>query len=440
MKKLLCVMFILILLFSLIACEAIDQYPKNDSDVSNSENNSEKPDESQNPSLGGNNDVEVEPNTQLKTLSSFGTNSITSTPSPEVIEDTPLWTVYQYKMGALSDIPIFYGLSIEFSGVAISISLSEEYIIEESIESSFERCVSEMEGSIETNTVGVGVECSYYSGNCSNEIGSEKNKSIAVSSIQKNAQTYTKSSGVNLKYTLDENKCKFGYKYRLILTSAFDIYYIVKYDKVNDKLSNYYYMDEIEGEHNLAMEECKKEKLWKDNLDKIEYPSVDPISDGIKNSEIAKLETTISKTRAEEYVITDNGRWTNPFDKFDIEKMFGVSAKKLKEAGYNEILIKLSIEIKEEDDGYQYIFINNKTTESSDDLISWKIEHYHDKLDSTWWEHTTDGRSNKGNGLDCVIDLGYFNNDDIYIRYGASGNGGDTWKNRNLKVTFTLIK
>ena len=38
------------------------------------------------------------------------------------------------------------------------------------------------------------------------------------------------------------------------------------------------------------------------------------------------------------------------------------------------------------------------------------------------------------------IDLDKFNDEVIIIRYGASGNFYDNWKNKNLKITFTISK
>lgn len=37
---------------------------------------------------------------------------------------------------------------------------------------------------------------------------------------------------------------------------------------------------------------------------------------------------------------------------------------------------------------------------------------------------------------DAIIDLSQINSNIIYMRYGASGSGSDTWKNKNLKLDF----
>lgn len=132
--------------------------------------------------------------------------------------------------------------------------------------------------------------------------------------------------------------------------------------------------------------------------------------------------------RSERVTITDDGREHQQLDVVRIGSDFPVAD--LMQAGYRYFSIKISLDICEKNDGYQYIFLYNNPTSTTDkDLIGdHKFDHGGSGVDSWFTETIT---------LNVSIDS---LSDSIYIRYGASGEDEDSWYNENVKVTVTATK
>lgn len=144
--------------------------------------------------------------------------------------------------------------------------------------------------------------------------------------------------------------------------------------------------------------------------------------------------TTVFKTISRnepEYKITDSGRFKQKCDVIDIASEYGISLSILKLLGYNKISrIKITLDVKEEDDGYQYLFLYNGASDSSELLKEIKFEHGSGYKNKNYLTHTF-----------YVYNINLSKLDDILVvRYGASGNWEDTWKNKNLKIEFTFSK
>lgn len=130
-------------------------------------------------------------------------------------------------------------------------------------------------------------------------------------------------------------------------------------------------------------------------------------------------------TRTSEYTINDDGRFLQSFDRI-VSSDYTYSIMDMKNH-FSYVTISLSIQIKEVDDGYQHFFLYNGISENSTLLASKKFEHYPGAKNTSYASYII--------RFDC-IPLSLFNNDEITIRYGASGEGDDDWKNKNLSVTL----
>ena len=107
--------------------------------------------------------------------------------------------------------------------------------------------------------------------------------------------------------------------------------------------------------------------------------------------------------------------------------------------------------ISEVNDGYQYVFLysNKKCTDGNISSITDALDKYvfdKDKVDPSLMymhkiEHSPGQQSSswKTFSFTITLDLTLFE-DDLYIRYGASGQGEDTWENKEIYVTITPNK
>ncbi len=151
--------------------------------------------------------------------------------------------------------------------------------------------------------------------------------------------------------------------------------------------------------------------------------------------------------RSEEATISDSGRENQKMDRIPISSDFNVID--LVRAGYHSIEITLTLDIREIDDGYQYIFFYSNTSCARSASIGNFVEKYllgtdpEDPSLITAYEHE------HGPGAKYVewetlsfgvtIDLNRLTND-VYLRYGADGSGADKWINKNITAVVVPIK
>lgn len=142
--------------------------------------------------------------------------------------------------------------------------------------------------------------------------------------------------------------------------------------------------------------------------------------------------------------ITDTGRSKQQLDKVGIVDDYNITD--LIRAGYKTLNVKVTLTLCEVDDGYQYIFLYSDEN-CKDSSISSLMDIYdkyvfgNDKEDPSLlyghqYEHGPDSANTAWDTIsfEVTIELSKLK-DDIYIRYGASGNKADTWKNKDVIVT-----
>lgn len=130
-------------------------------------------------------------------------------------------------------------------------------------------------------------------------------------------------------------------------------------------------------------------------------------------------------TRVSEYTINDDGRFLQSFDRItSSDYTYPIMDMK---NHFSYVTISLNIKIKEVDDGYQHFFLYNGISESSTLLASKKFEHYSGSKNTTYSTYTIKFDS---------VPLSLINNDELTIRYDASGLDDDDWKNKHLSVTL----
>ena len=132
-------------------------------------------------------------------------------------------------------------------------------------------------------------------------------------------------------------------------------------------------------------------------------------------------------SRSGTYTITDSGRFNQSYDQFTI----GLAEyNDLVNIGIEYLAITLKINMWEVDEGYQYIFIYDGS--GSNDTLLWETK-------------ITFGGSGKDTTpgvkeyqiyipIDKLKDVQY-----LYIRYGASGAFGDTWRNDQIYLELMYV-
>lgn len=140
--------------------------------------------------------------------------------------------------------------------------------------------------------------------------------------------------------------------------------------------------------------------------------------------------TSTVRSLYSEYTIDDDGRFTNPFDKVNFEAETGKTIAEWKALGYNDVKIKITLDMREVNNGYQYVFVYQEdwTTGTGNYLFHTEtIEHGGSGLETDWDDYDF---------YMLTIDLDDIDDGELFIRYGASGSWSDDWKNRNIRVTF----
>lgn len=148
--------------------------------------------------------------------------------------------------------------------------------------------------------------------------------------------------------------------------------------------------------------------------------------------------------RSDTVKITDSGREKQRMDVLYLSDHYDVQGLYI--AGYTRLKITFTFDVREIDDGYQYVFFysddkcnaNSIVTDilgvvgiDNDDsfLYGHKFEHGSGNKDTSWKTHTFTAELS-------MKDL----KKDLYIRYGASGKYEDDWQNRNVMINYEALK
>ena len=136
--------------------------------------------------------------------------------------------------------------------------------------------------------------------------------------------------------------------------------------------------------------------------------------------------------RTNEYTITDSGRFNQPYDIIGFSD-FGINISECIAQGFIKMDITLNFEVAELYDGYQYVFLYQKESSGSDNILLDSKD-----MDIGGNSVSRDYQSMTLNFYD--IELVKIMNNKLFVRYGASGAGNDTWLNKNFKVTVNLSR
>ena len=168
-----------------------------------------------------------------------------------------------------------------------------------------------------------------------------------------------------------------------------------------------------------------------------------------------KVDPVSYSVRTETATVTDSGRSKQ---KMDVVYLNELNMTDLKRAGYTKLQVTVSYDVREENDGYQYVFLyqdencaqpkneensladmlwgdsldkilGNKDPGDPTLLYSYKGEHGPGKKDTTWGTQ----KFTVTLSVEDIID-------NLYIRYGASGKDEDDWLCKNIIVTITPIQ
>ncbi len=153
--------------------------------------------------------------------------------------------------------------------------------------------------------------------------------------------------------------------------------------------------------------------------------------------------------RSNEVTVTDSGRENQSLDSIYLENEFNMTD--LYSAGYVKLRVTVTMEMTEVDNGYQHVFLYRTSSlpdkglsldgildeyvfgeaeETDPNLLhSHQYEFGGGDLNSEWGNMT----------YTTTISTNQLNQD-LYVRYGASGKDGDTWKNKNVQVTIEPVR
>lgn len=356
---------------------------------------------------------------------------------PKMVDsaETSSKKILVYEMATISNVPLAYGIGFLYDGTTTESKYTTLTIEEKTIEGTFQTCTKEIKKT-QTGIIDAVVELiselmdgklddfplfSKHSGSI------ENSKTTTFQSSQKIINT--SQTEITKTITSKDTDYKKGNNYRIVLVSAFKTYLYAIYDKVLDKINLYYNLEEMVNpeQKKFVVEETSSNTFGSHKV--VTYKSVDPIADGIKESSVSS-DLITKRTRNDEHTITASGRFKQHHDDFTFTNLFNYNIEDLKKAGYKTLNIDLQIDIKEVNNGYQYIMIYAHSASSGEGVDGCEIEHGGTKKDTTY----------KTYHYSFSIDLNKFNEDVIIIRYGASGKDYDNWKNKNLKIQFTISK
>ena len=133
--------------------------------------------------------------------------------------------------------------------------------------------------------------------------------------------------------------------------------------------------------------------------------------------------------RTTKYEINDSGRFKNSYDEINFYNLFGENVSSLKAKGYTKVVMTVEFYAYEVNDGYQYFWIYNGTSDTSKNLYGKEFEHK---------PGSKDGNARKYIYNDIEFNLSDVISNSVYVRYGAAGSGEDNWVNYNLKVSIRV--
>ena len=133
-------------------------------------------------------------------------------------------------------------------------------------------------------------------------------------------------------------------------------------------------------------------------------------------------------SRYSDYTITDSGRFNQRYDTVTIGMTWELPGyNALKAMGFKYLVLQIELTAWEVNDGYQYIFIYDGESKDAKLLADKKFE-------------ISSSSAKVLPVFTFIIDIEQLKNVDVlYVRYGASGNGSDTWHTNLFKYTTQYV-
>ncbi len=147
-------------------------------------------------------------------------------------------------------------------------------------------------------------------------------------------------------------------------------------------------------------------------------------------------QTSLQTVFEDEKVIKDNGVLSNPYDVVYFSD-FGIDLAAAKEQGYKSLTFYVRLNVKEVNDGYQYIYLYSSPVSNTayncgvPTTGSNKFEHKTGSKDTNWGMHEFTFEN---------VDINRFNEGMFVIRYNASGDGDDDWKRGTGQIRISVNK
>lgn len=132
--------------------------------------------------------------------------------------------------------------------------------------------------------------------------------------------------------------------------------------------------------------------------------------------------------RSSEKTINDDGRFSNHHDPVSLSSS-GYVLSDLLQKGLTQAHVVIELDVKEVDDGYQYIFLYDSSLSTANELGSYQFEH------GPGFKKTTYNLPDEPYIFVFTVSLSSLSNSFV-IRYGASGNYDDDWKNKNVRISY----
>jgi hypothetical protein len=253
----------------------------------------------------------------------------------------------------------------------------------------------------------------------------------STSNTTATAQTYSEQK--TFPFSLGANSEPLGY-YRYALYGVVDVYYIIETSPDNQAMlgwniaacarSNDYFVRYEYSADGKFENPPKNDVTFNEDF----YKELDPPDNTAEDSFGDTYSTEFITIRDTEYTITDSGRFNQPLDLVAFSE-FGVDLGTMRTFGYKTVSFKLRLNVCEVNDGYQFIALFSSTAQDNQYLLARiDFEHTPGSADKSWRIHYEAELKFDNVSVDALT------NNQFIIRYGASGSGNDTWKNKDLQI------
>ena len=313
------------------------------------------------------------------------------------------------------------------NSVSDSVTITNENEVSVSLGTSYE-------ANIGVHTFGVELELG-WKGTWGNVIENVKSVETSIESIQ------SVSNSSTISFTVGSNDEAAGW-YRYAMYATCDVYFVLTLSRDNATLHNWdtvtaaregTYLPHFEYSPNGTYD-CSPNPGDEIDFSEGFYKSFpQPTSEQLPPLMQNTYETKEIEFRNATYKITDAGIYKNPMDIIKFAD-FDVNVDNLINLGFRYVDFLISLNVREVDDGYQYIHLYKAPSqEDKHHLASRRFEHSPGSKDTNWYyHHEEDLGFNRIN----LMNFGR----EFVLRYSADGSMGDTWENKGLMIQLFFYK